>query len=221
MRALKSPGKGEPLWQRVLPLAQAVGVWDAAERARCRLCFKNVPPPSLRPQGGTSPALQKHPGRALGALPAAEEDVSICPIAHGSSAKKGSQSSPGDLAGKGRLCRQRGDQLSASPVLLSSAFSSFLVCLWPKRRAFPCSAPLPGGSVSVCDWHRSGCDWCVADAAAAAMPAASPPLPPALPAAPPLVVFPAQCVRGEAPSSSSLLRGASGRLSRSLMGANV
>lgn len=42
-------------------------------------------------QGGHGPALQKRPGRVLGALPAApatEEDGSICPITHSSSVKK-------------------------------------------------------------------------------------------------------------------------------------
>jgi len=62
--------------------------------------------------------------------------------------REGSWSSLGGLAERGRLCRQRGDQLSASPIFLSSAFSSFLICLWPKRRAFLCSAPLPGRSGS-------------------------------------------------------------------------
>lgn len=33
-RPLKSPVNRKPYWQGVLPLPQAVGVWDAAERAR-------------------------------------------------------------------------------------------------------------------------------------------------------------------------------------------
>lgn len=95
------------------------------------------------------------------------------PSAHNPRLKRrtGPWSSPGRLAERSKLCRQRGDRLSASPVLLSSVFSSFPVCLWPDRRALPCRAPLPARS------GGSGWDGRAADAAAAEVPAVNSLLP--------------------------------------------
>lgn len=75
-------------------------------------------------QGGHGPALQKCPGRLLGALPAAlaaEEDASVCPITHSSSAKK--------VCGAPRGIWQRKAGCAASMAtgcLLSPSFSQVL-----------------------------------------------------------------------------------------------
>lgn len=172
MHALKSPVNKKARWQGSLLLRPAPAVWDASERAhsvRGTVCAL-----ALRPQMSQSPSVCPREDTAPAETPCQGVRSPLCctscgrrciPLPHNPRLKgqTGPWSSLGHSTERGKLCRQRGDRQSAPPVLLSSVFSYFPVCLWPERRAFPCCAPLPARS------RGSGWAGRVADAAAAWM----------------------------------------------------